>query len=169
VVSGENEWYKAAYYDPTKGGTGGYWLHATQSDMLGQNNPFTDANGANYNDGDFANGGLSGPGSTDVGSYTDATSYYGTFDQGGNLHEWNDAILYVDYRGLRGGSWNFSEIDLRSSDWYIADIPMSEYDYIGFRVASLAAVPEPSTYAAALGGVALVVGLLRRRKARGTL
>ena len=28
----ENEWYKAAYYDPAKGGTGGYWAYPTRSD-----------------------------------------------------------------------------------------------------------------------------------------
>jgi formylglycine-generating enzyme required for sulfatase activity len=89
VVASENEWYKAAYYDPNKGGpgVGGYWLHATQSDTLGQNNPFTDANGANYYDGDYANGGFSGPGTTDVGAYANADSYYGTSDQGGNVFE----------------------------------------------------------------------------------
>lgn len=30
----ENEWYKAAYYDPTKNIVGGYWAYATQSDSL---------------------------------------------------------------------------------------------------------------------------------------
>ena len=54
VVASENEWYKAAYYDPTKAGGAGYWLHATQSDTLGQNNPYAAANGANYYDGDYA-------------------------------------------------------------------------------------------------------------------
>lgn len=86
VVASENGWYKAAYYDPTKNsGAGGYWRHATQSDTLGQNNPFTAANGANYFDGDYANGGVSGPGTTDVGAYMNASSFYGTFDQGGKL------------------------------------------------------------------------------------
>ena len=28
----EDEYYKAAYYDPTKSGTGGYWQYGTQSD-----------------------------------------------------------------------------------------------------------------------------------------
>jgi hypothetical protein len=53
----EDEWYKAAYYDPSKGGTGGYWLHATQSDTaptVGSANLTGDisnpgANVANYN------------------------------------------------------------------------------------------------------------------------
>jgi formylglycine-generating enzyme required for sulfatase activity len=31
----ENEWYKAAYYDPNKGGTGaGYWTYSTQNDSV---------------------------------------------------------------------------------------------------------------------------------------
>ena len=34
-IPSEDEWYKAAYYDPTKnGGAGGYWNYATQSDTL---------------------------------------------------------------------------------------------------------------------------------------
>lgn len=34
VMPTEHEWYKAAYYDPSKGGAGapGYWLYATKSD-----------------------------------------------------------------------------------------------------------------------------------------
>jgi formylglycine-generating enzyme len=28
----ENEWYKVAYYDPTKGTTGGYWLYPMRTD-----------------------------------------------------------------------------------------------------------------------------------------
>jgi len=30
----ENEWYKAAYYDPTKNITGGYWLYSTKEDAV---------------------------------------------------------------------------------------------------------------------------------------
>ena len=33
----ENEWYKAAYYSPTKGGNGGYYTYATQSDTASGN------------------------------------------------------------------------------------------------------------------------------------
>ena len=140
VVASENEWYKAAYYDPTKPGGAGYWLHATKSDMLGQNNPFTATNGANYNDGDFANGGFAGPGTTDVGSYTNAGSFYGTFDQGGNLFEWNEAIISGTSRGLRGGSWISNESLLRSSFRFDPGAALEGY-LIGFRVASLAPIP----------------------------
>jgi formylglycine-generating enzyme len=35
----ENEWFKAAYYDPTHmSGAGGYWLHANQSNSMTSNN-----------------------------------------------------------------------------------------------------------------------------------
>jgi formylglycine-generating enzyme required for sulfatase activity len=57
----EDEWYKAAYYDPTPGAGGGdnYWLHATQSDTaptVASANSTGDitnpgANVANYNNG----------------------------------------------------------------------------------------------------------------------
>ncbi|WP_332835131.1 SUMF1/EgtB/PvdO family nonheme iron enzyme [Geminisphaera colitermitum] len=34
AVASEDEWYKAAYYDPNKGGAGGYWAYPTQSDSI---------------------------------------------------------------------------------------------------------------------------------------
>ncbi len=169
VVASENEWYKAAYYDPTKNsGAGGYWLHATQSDTLGQNNPFTDTNGANYNDGDFAVFTGSDDGALPVGTYVNAQSFYGTFDQGGNLFEWNEAIVSGPSRGRRGGSWDFNESGLRSSGRFGRVAAGGSYD-LGFRAASLAPIPEPSTYGAAMGVMALGVVMMRRRKVRGTL
>jgi formylglycine-generating enzyme required for sulfatase activity len=136
----ENEWYKAAYYDPTKGGTGGYWLHANQSNALA-GNTIGNANSANYNDGDDV--GYPGMALTDVGAYgANSASYYGTNDQGGNVWEWNDAVM-GSYRGARGGSWGNSEGYLPSS--YRGRIepasPRAEVRLTGFRVAS---VPEPS-------------------------
>lgn len=137
VVASENEWYKAAYYSPDRGGpgVGGYWLYATQSTTRGNNTDFAATNGANYDDGDYANGGFSGPGTTNVGAYSNADSYYGTFDQGGNLFEWNESIN-GSVRGLRGGSWDFVELSLRSSDRLATDAT-GEFISVGFRVASL--------------------------------
>jgi len=168
VVASENEWYKAAYYDPTKNsGAGGYWLQATKSDTLGQNNPFTDANGANHEDGDYAVFTGSNDGALPVGTYANADSFYGTFDQGGNLWEWNEENTGGTVRGLRGGSWNNGEDFLRSSFRFVNDAALEDSSF-GFRVASLAPIPEPSTYGAAMGVMALGVVMMRRRKARGT-
>ena len=170
VVASENEWYKAAYYDPTKNsGAGGYWLHATQSDTLAANTAFTATNGSNYYDGDFAvYNGSSNDGALPVGSYTNAGSFYGTFDQAGNSWEWNEAIIDGTSRGLRGGSWSDNENNLRSSYRNDTDATV-EGTNIGFRVVSLAPIPEPSIYGAAMGVMALGVVMMRRRKARGTL
>ncbi len=169
VIANENEWYKAAYYDPTKNsGEGGYWLHATQSDTLGQNNPFTDTNGANYNDGDFAVFTPGNDGALPVGTYINAPSYYGTFDQGGNLWEWNEDIVGGTSRVRRGGAWGTSEIDLRSTSGTFSGATDGLLN-LGFRVVRLVPIPEPGTYGAAMGAMALGVVMLRRRRARGLL
>jgi formylglycine-generating enzyme len=143
-IPSEDEWYKAAYYDPTPGAGGGdnYWLHATQSDTL-TNNSLS----ANYYDGDYAvtqSGSYSSTQNylTNVGAYgTASDSFYGTNDQGGSLFEWNDAVISGSSRGLRGGSWVGNESLLRASDRYDDDPEVEGFGVVGFRVAS---VPEPS-------------------------
>jgi sulfatase modifying factor 1 len=157
AIASENEWYKAAYYD----GSGSYTLYPTQSATAPTATvPNSDnANSANYNN---AVGTV-----TDVGSYTMAGSHYGTFDQGGNVWEWNDEIVSTSNRGLRGGSFDFAGFYLQSS-FRNNGGPAVENDIIGFRVSSLAPIPEPSAYAAILGCLGLGLSLMRR-KGRGTL
>jgi hypothetical protein len=94
------------------------------------------ANSANYYDNGFV--GYPGMALTDVGAYgANSDSFYGTNDQGGNVEEWNDAVLYGSSRGLRGGFWHFNGNFLASS--YRGDlVPSFEYDNRGFRVASVA-------------------------------
>ena len=99
----ENEWYKAAYYNPTlNSGRGGYYDWATQSDTTPGNTIGASANQANIRVSlDFTNSRrpapvpdpLIGPNLlTEVGSFTNSASYYGTFDQDGNVTEWNESI-----------------------------------------------------------------------------
>lgn len=104
---------------------------------------------------------------TDLGAYSDYASYYGTFDQGGNIQEWNDTIVSTSNRGLRGGSF-YSNVGALRSSFRPNLNPTSEIDYLGFRVSSLAPIPEPSAYAAILGCLGLTLALVRRR-GRGTL
>ncbi len=156
----ENEWYKAAYHK-NDGATGNYWDYPTSTDAV----PFSDqppgsdaptqSNTANffrndgsantYDDGFAVTGSTSFNNSqnylTDVGAYTLSTGPYGTFDQGGNVFEWNEALISVSIRGARGGSWFNSSSVLLASSRGIVD-PSVQVNNVGFRVAS---IPEPST------------------------
>lgn len=159
----ESEWYKAAYYDPNKGGVGvgGYWAEATQSDTV-TGNSIGAANSANYFDGDYVGSGTSsfpaGNALTEVGAYgANSDSAYGTNDQAGNVWEWNDAVSGSS-RGLRSGSWSDTSNFLPASSRE-PDMPTFEHSSVGFRVAS---VPEPS--ALLLTMIAASVSLTRRRR-----
>lgn len=141
----EDEWYKAAYYD---GGSSDYSLYANGQDTI------TTAD-ANY----------WSSGTTDVGSYTEDPSMYGTFDQGGNVWEWNDAVIESS-RVLRGGGWTNSAPNLAST-LRTYDVPSGETWNIGFRVANvdaISAVPEPASVLSTAGLLAGAVMLRRRAK-----
>ncbi len=161
AVSSNNEWYKAAFFDPTlNNGDGGYWLYSTQSntapDAIAPNS--SDANSANYG-GDDNMGTV-----TDVGAYTLATSYYGTYDQSGNVFERTDLIVDPDARKMRGGSYLDGEAALASTTGVLnLDATLELFD-IGFRVSSLSTIPEPAHMVALMGMVALLLTRTLRRK-----
>ena len=82
-IPSDNEWYKAAYYDPTLGGgSGGYWLYPTKSNTAPGNTLPDTGNNANC-----YNGGYTDPTNllTPVGAFVDSPSAYGTYDQGGDV------------------------------------------------------------------------------------
>ena len=101
---------------------------------------------------------------TTVGTNGGASAY-GTFDMSGNLAEWNDLTGAASTsRGMRGGTWSLGESNLSSSRRNTA-APSTEYIDYSFRLASPVAVPEPSTYAMALAGLACGgYSMFRRRK-----
>jgi len=157
-IPSEDQWYKAAYYDPNKSGGAGYYDYPTSSGLVPNNNlPSLDTgNSANFNDSGFTTGDSSYP-MTDVGAYALSDSPYGTYDQGGNAWEWNETVIGSFDRGFRGSGWNGSSNSLTAEDQHSVN-PTKENSIIGFRVAS---IPEPSTV---LLGAMAIVGLLMRRR-----
>ena len=163
AVTSEDEWYKAAYY---KGGSGGYWDYPTSSNTApGQDMSDISGNNANYYTAPYAYPIDSGKYTTVVGEFQNSDSPYGTFDQGGNVWEWNEAIVAQDssyaYRGLRGGSFYNGYYYLQASDRYYFYDPTDEDYSIGFRVSQV--VPEPSSIMALAGGLISLLGIRRRR------
>jgi formylglycine-generating enzyme required for sulfatase activity len=129
-IPSENEWYKAAYYDPNYGGpnVGGYWKFATQSNTAPGNDYKTPAvpNQANYYSGVYS---LTQSSTYDVitdyltpvRAFINSPSYYGTYDQAGDVYNWNDAYIISNStstsasRGIRGGCWVTGTATLASS------------------------------------------------------
>jgi formylglycine-generating enzyme required for sulfatase activity len=163
----ENEWYKAAYYDP---GLDSYFDSPTSSDLAPDSAPPPgSANAANIWEGTYALTGSATfePGFdylTDVGAYDLAASPYGTFDQAGNVWEWNETIDPVTpaNRGVRGGGWDDGP-SLVSKTIPVSIDPADEgYDY-GFRVAT---VPEPAQLLLSATGALALAARGRRRGRR---
>jgi formylglycine-generating enzyme required for sulfatase activity len=151
----ENEWYKAAYYNP---GGSNYFLYPTGSDTA----PTAVASGTNAGTAVY-NSVASVPAIVDSAG---GLSPYGTMGQGGNVWEWNESAfdgsnsLSSEDRARRGGYWANTESRLRSS-FRGNNAPSDENGGIGFRVAS---VPEPSTYAVLLMTGAGALWWSRRHK-----
>ncbi|MBU6179535.1 MAG: formylglycine-generating enzyme family protein, partial [Verrucomicrobia bacterium] len=143
-IPSEDEWYKAAYHQPAAalGDIDDYWLYPTKSNAVPGNTTgvATPSNHANFFTTVYS---VTQSGSYDsnqnyltaAGSYPGSASFYGTFDQGGNVWEWNDAVNSGSFRGLRGGSWSSVGDNLRSSN-RLNIIPGNEFNNCGFRVAS---------------------------------
>lgn len=158
----ENQWYKAAFY---KGGgiNAGYWAYPTKSDA---DNPpsnvlsATGANNANFDSTTNADSaGYTDPTNflTPVGAFAASPGPYGTYDMGGDVWQWNEAII-GSKRGLRGGDCHLDVSRLASSycssdhiGGYDSSPPADGWSPVGFRVAGLD-VPEP-------GSVAMLVGI----------
>jgi formylglycine-generating enzyme required for sulfatase activity len=130
-IPSDDEWYKAAYHQPfeTGGPPSDYWLYPTRS----EDTPFSEPSPGAENSVNTCCG--KDREATDVGAYYLSPSYYGTFDQGGNVQEWTEEILYVTNRRLRGGSWYYNEFYTKSTDLEF-DTPDYDAEAIGFRVAA---------------------------------
>jgi formylglycine-generating enzyme required for sulfatase activity len=128
----EDEWTKAAYYDPrteSRGGPPGddfYWDFATGSDelpILAESDEFGDvvnpgSNVANYGNGAVWNVKI-GNITTVGGAGPSSVSFYGTYDQNGNVWEWTEAVVKVRegraHFGVRGGCYDDAFFMLKSN------------------------------------------------------
>jgi formylglycine-generating enzyme required for sulfatase activity len=156
----ENEFYKAAY---GKSDGSGYYLYPTANG----NPPAAVASGASA--GTAVYGGQ-GPAPASVYA-AGGPSSYGTMGQGGNVHSWQESAYdglnddAQENRGFRGGYWGTSAVALQSDTGSVPSSPVNEDSRVGFRVASVETVPEPSTYALfGLGAIGILM-VMRRKKA----
>jgi formylglycine-generating enzyme required for sulfatase activity len=166
VLPSFNEWYKAAYYNPT---------NSTYYDY---------ANGSNTAPSAVASGNLNdtavykqsfGQGPADV-NLAGGLSPYGVMGLGGNVFEWQESSSDLANssgsfnRGIRGASWSTGTSDSLSSSSRLDYDPSGEVISIGFRVASLSssgppAVPEPSMMViGTLFGLGGLIGKRRMKK-----
>jgi sulfatase modifying factor 1 len=161
-----DEWHKAAYYDPVDPGadalgTPDYWLYPTRSDEA-PTPALCDATGAVTNPGSnvatydqACEWNASGIGNVSTVGGSGSASFYGTFDQGGNVSEWiePDAFAGGFLLGERGGSYLGSASVLASD--FASGIQLDyEGDSLGFRVVRVPEVGGVLAGFATLGALA---------------
>jgi formylglycine-generating enzyme required for sulfatase activity len=163
VLPSYNEWYKAAYYDPTNST---YYQYATGSDTA----PTAVASGTDAGTAVYNQSFGQGPANVDQAG---GLSPYGVMGLGGNVFEWEESSGDLtnssgsSSRGIRGGYWHFGSSDMLSSTRNIGSLPgVDTSANVGFRVASLsssaAAVPEPSMMV--IGTLFGLGGLMAKRR-----
>ena len=160
VLPSYNEWYKAAYYNPTNST---YYDYANGSDTA----PTAVASGTTA--GTAVYDGQSGPADVNLAG---GLSPYGVMGLGGNVFEWEESSGDLanssgsSNRGIRGGFWNDNSYSLSSSARLNFFLPSFKNYSFGFRVASLpssaAAVPEPSMMV--IGTLFGLGGLMAKRR-----
>jgi len=104
---------------------------------------------------------------TEAGEFQNSDSAYGTFDQAGNLWEWNKGSAnngFMDVRSTRGGSFaHYIDFGFPSSSRTWGYEP-DEVFQLGFRVVASQPVPKPPSSLALTGGLGCLLPLVRRRK-----
>jgi formylglycine-generating enzyme required for sulfatase activity len=155
----EDEWYKSAYHDKTAGLAATYFDYPTGTNAVPGNDITETTNAGNNANYYISNNAIGSPYyRTLFGEFELSESPYDTFDQGGNLWEWNETKVTSSSRGLRGGSFD-NDSSLLHASYRSLNGPTNEgSEVVGFRVAS---IPEPSTL---LLGALAGMGLLWRRR-----
>jgi hypothetical protein len=159
VLPNQDEWYKAAYYNPA---ANSYYVYPTSSNTIPTPElPPGGGNSANYGLNFDLN---------EVGAYAQTKSPFGLYDTAGNASQWLEDLIKPGWRGLEGQPFVLSTPDLMQGGTNLPQLvvslgirPTSELEFIGFR---LAMVPEPGSgaLAAFACGALAVLGL----RGRGT-
>ena len=167
VLPSFNEWYKAAYYNPT---------NSTYYDFPNGSDTEPTAVVSGTTTGTAVYGQSFGQGPANVND-AGGLSPYGVMGLGGNVFEWEESSFDVtsgnynssgsSSRGIRGGYWINDSSDMSSSARFNGNLdPSDEILCVGFRVASLpssaAAVPEPSMMV--IGTLFGIGGLMAKRR-----
>jgi formylglycine-generating enzyme required for sulfatase activity len=161
VLPSYNEWYKAAYYNPSNST---YYNFTNGSDTA----PTAVSSGTADNTAVYNQTIAQGP--ADV-NQAGSLSPYGVMGLGGNVWEWEESSFDLanssnsSNRGIRGGNWgNIS--DVLSSSSRDGSSPSNESRGHGFRVVRLSSsappVPEPSSLV--IGTLFGLGGLLAKRR-----
>jgi formylglycine-generating enzyme required for sulfatase activity len=148
----EDEWFKAAHYDPTRPGGRPYWTYPVCTDEPPDNRcPPGGPHSVNHVVEYFCIGMPFVL--TEVGAFPAARSYFGTQDQGGNVWEWTESWRVpksaMDWRAneatrvLRGGSATYTYIGVSAAN---ADPghPNHALAVYGGRMARRAVFPAPA-------------------------
>jgi sulfatase modifying factor 1 len=163
VLPSYNEWYKAAYYNPS---------NSTYYDFPNGSDTRPTAVTGGLSGAVYTQAGEASPtGPADV-DQAGGLSPYGVMGLGGNVFEWDENSFDLtnssgsSLRGFRGGGWFFNSSYLPSSARINGGTGDKIVD-VGFRVASLSpssppAVPEPSMMV--IGTLFGLGGLVAKRR-----
>jgi sulfatase modifying factor 1 len=151
----ENEWYKAAYYNPA---TGSYFTYPFQSNSP----PAALAPPGNANSGNFSGAAFNfdGTGSyfTAVGAYPSSLSPFGAYDMGGDFPPWTESLRGQFYIARGGGG--LDPPSYSAAVWRDGGDNASS----SIRVVEIGGVPEPASIVlASLGVVGLLIFSKRLR------
>jgi len=131
-----DEWYKAAYYDPTLNGSGGYWQYAVRSNA----SPTAVTSGTGATDVVYGQGANGAP--ADI-TMAGGLSAYGVMGMNGNVWEWTESPFNGVYtnaqvnRFLVGGSWADMQASAFAKSQTANYSPSTNIPQGGFRVISL--------------------------------
>ena len=138
VIPSEDEWYKAAYHK-NDGVTGNYWDYPTGADS-GVSNQLIDPDPGN--NATFSADQVLTIGAphyrTEAGAHENSESPYGTFDKGGNVMEFTEAVPEPDIRRIRGGSWKVAGSNMTAREFDDVMHSSDQFDDLGFRMANRA-------------------------------